>query len=710
MELTSKIYVAGHTGMVGSALLRRLVQKGYSNIITRDFDQLDLRRQDLVEAFFQQEKPEYVFLAAAKVGGILANDTYKAEFIYDNMMIAAHIIHASYQHNVKKLLNFGSSCIYPKFAPQPLKEDYLLSGHLEATNEPYAIAKIAALKLCRYYNDQYKTNFISVMPTNLYGPHDNFNLQTGHVLPALVRKFHLARLLELGDFDAIRDDLACHALGYGQVGRAPSDSQIITALETIGVSKKSVVLWGSGEPFREFLYVDDLATASIFLMQTHNYHDIGECINIGIGQDIKIKELAGLIKKIVGFTGQIIHDVTKPDGTPKKLLDVTRLHNLGWSHATSLEDGLYYVYDWYQKSSSVIKKERGCVMQQIFSYKSILITGGTGSFGKAFIKTILQKFPNLERVIVLSRDEFKQFEMSNMPDFKNNPKLRFFVGDVRDKDRLYRAFDGVDVVIHAAALKQVPSCEYNPFEAVKTNILGAQNVIDAAIDRKVKRVIALSTDKACAPINLYGATKLCSDKLFIAGNVYAGSHDTSFSVVRYGNVAGTRGSVIPFFKDLIAKGTKELPITDFRMTRFWLKLEDAVEMVLMALQVMQGGELFVKKIPSMKITDLAQAMAPDLAMREIGIRPGEKIHELMISREDAKDTIEFDTHYVIAPFFNSFADHYKTRVSNDFEYHSGNNTQWLSLEQMSTMIDELYPEEPLVDFEKRHAPKQHALF
>lgn len=328
------------------------------------------------------------------------------------------------------------------------------------------------------------------------------------------------------------------------------------------------------------------------------------------------------------------------------------------------------------------------------AYKSVLITGGTGSFGNAFIKTILERFDHLERIIILSRDEYKQFIMSNKPEFKDNPKLRFFVGDVRDRNRLYRAFHEVDVVIHAAALKQVPSCEYNPFEAVKTNILGAQNVIEAAIDRNVKRVIALSTDKACAPVNLYGATKLCSDKLFIAGNVYTGSHDTRFSVVRYGNVAGSRGSVIPYFQHLLAKGATELPITDERMTRFWLKLEDAIELVLQALDCMQGGELFVKKIPSMKVTDLAQAVSPGIRLKNVGIRPGEKIHEMMITQEDARRTTEFNNYYVVKPEFKVWGakriNTLKGRpVDADFEYHSGNNDQWLSVKQMQELIQEL---------------------
>ncbi len=323
--------------------------------------------------------------------------------------------------------------------------------------------------------------------------------------------------------------------------------------------------------------------------------------------------------------------------------------------------------------------------------KSVLITGGTGSFGNKFVRTVLENYPEIERIVIYSRDEFKQFEMSNMPDLKGNPKLRLFIGDVRDKERLHRAFDGVDIVIHAAALKQVPSCEYNPFEAVKTNIMGAQNIIDVAIDRNVKKVVALSTDKACSPINLYGATKLCSDKLFIAGNVYVGHHATKFSVVRYGNVAGSRGSVIPFFKKLIASGAKELPITDFEMTRFWLKLENAVKMVITALGIMTGGELFVRKTPSLKITDLAKAMAPGLFLKEIGIRPGEKIHEIMISRDDARHTVEYDDYYIVTPDFEFWRPTITNgnKVDKGFEYHSGNNTEWLTVEQIRNMIDEI---------------------
>jgi UDP-N-acetylglucosamine 4,6-dehydratase/5-epimerase len=325
--------------------------------------------------------------------------------------------------------------------------------------------------------------------------------------------------------------------------------------------------------------------------------------------------------------------------------------------------------------------------------KSILITGGTGSFGKKFTEMVLRDYPEIQRIVIYSRDEFKQFQMSNMPQFVGNEKLRYFIGDVRDEQRLCRAFDGVDIVVHAAALKQVPACEYNPFEAVKTNVIGAENVINAAIDKSVKKVVALSTDKACSPINLYGATKLCSDKLFIAGNAYVGSKETCFSVVRYGNVAGSRGSVIPYFKKLVAEKAKSLPITDVRMTRFWLILEEAVEMVLHALEVMHGGELFVKKIPSMKMTDLAKAIAPDLLIEEVGIRPGEKIHEVMISEEDSMNTLDLGNYYVIMPNMAWWKTaKYESEgkpVPEGFEYHSGTNSDWLTIDQMRELILEL---------------------
>lgn len=326
--------------------------------------------------------------------------------------------------------------------------------------------------------------------------------------------------------------------------------------------------------------------------------------------------------------------------------------------------------------------------------KTILITGGTGSFGKMFVKTVFKQYPDVKKIIIYSRDEYKQFLMQNMPELAPyKEKMRYFIGDVRDLERLLRAFEGVDFVVHAAALKQIPSCEYNPFEAIKTNVLGAQNVVNAAIDRGVKKVVALSTDKACAPVNLYGATKLCSDKLFIAGNAYCGAKETRFSVVRYGNVAGSRGSVIPYFIKLVEEGADELPITDIKMTRFWLKIDSAVEMVVDAFKTMQGGELFVKKIPSMRMPELAQAIAPQLKVKEIGIRPGEKIHEQMITREDARNTLEFDSYYIILPQI-SFDDVHRIYpggklVAPDFEYHSGNNTQWLSVDDMKTLISEL---------------------
>lgn len=349
MQKDEKIFVAGHRGLVGSAILERLRRDGYGNIVTRTSGELDLRRQADVEAFFDLERPQYVFLAAATVGGILANSTYKAEFIYDNIMIAANVIDACYKYKVKKLLNLGSSCIYPKLATQPMKEEDLLTGSLEPTNEPYAMAKIAAIKLCRYYNEQYGTNFISAMPTNLYGPNDNFNLETSHVLPAFIRKFHLAKLLSEELYDEIARDLA------DDNDKPPKDKPAIDEyLLGEGITKDEVTMWGTGEPMREFLYVDDLADASLFLMKDFDYSDVGEIVNVGTGKEIKLKELAGLVKDIVGFNGQIKYDTMKPDGTPRKLLDISRLKSMGFEPATSLTEGIKKVYELYVDSKREI--------------------------------------------------------------------------------------------------------------------------------------------------------------------------------------------------------------------------------------------------------------------------------------------------------------------------------------------------------------------
>jgi UDP-N-acetylglucosamine 4,6-dehydratase (inverting) len=322
--------------------------------------------------------------------------------------------------------------------------------------------------------------------------------------------------------------------------------------------------------------------------------------------------------------------------------------------------------------------------------KSILVTGATGSFGRAFIQTVLQRWPSVRRLVVFSRDELKQFEMSQTLSEQQYPALRYFIGDVRDADRLRRAFEGIDVVIHAAALKQVPAAEYNPFECIKTNILGAQNVIEACLDTGVQRVVALSTDKAAAPINLYGATKLCSDKLFVAANNIKGARDLRFSVVRYGNVMGSRGSVIPFFVN--KRGEGELPITDPRMTRFNISLQEGVEMVLWALERAWGGEIFVPKIPSYRITDVAQAVAPDAAQKVVGIRPGEKLHEEMITPSDAPHTVDMGPYFAILPPGGSYSvEEYceanRARpVQAGFSYNSGSNTDFLSVHELRDMI------------------------
>ncbi len=319
----------------------------------------------------------------------------------------------------------------------------------------------------------------------------------------------------------------------------------------------------------------------------------------------------------------------------------------------------------------------------IFDGRSVLITGGTGSFGKQFVDTVLRE-TTARRVVVFSRDELKQFEMQQR--YPNEPRLRFFIGDVRDYQRLYRAFHEIDLVVHAAALKQVPAAEYNPFEAVKTNVNGAQNVIEAAIEQGVQRVVALSTDKACGPINLYGATKLVSDKLFVAGNAYAGGAVTRFSVVRYGNVVGSRGSVVPLFKSLAPGGT--LPITDEQMTRFWITLDQGVRFVMDCFELMHGGELYVPKIPSMRVVDLAAAIAPEATLKIVGIRPGEKLHEEMISINDARSTVDMDSYYVIQPelewWSNGRID--GPMVPDGFSYASNTNERWLNVEQLREMV------------------------
>lgn len=351
MNKESKIFVAGHKGLVGSAIKRRLEKDGFTNILTREHGELDLTNQAQTMDFFQSEKPDFVFLSAAKVGGIMANQTYPAEFIYQNLMIATNVINASYKTNVKKLMNLGSSCIYPRNAPQPMKEECLLTSELEKTNEAYAMAKIAAIKLCRYYNQQYGTNYISVMPTNQYGIGDNFNMETAHLLPMIMRRFHLAKLLSNGDFDAIRRDLRHYKLGWNLDSRINfSDKKSLeSALNSVGAYADKAVLWGDGSVYREMMCSDDLADACVYLMQNKNYSDIGEHVNITDGTDIQLKDLFELVKSIVGFNGRLEYDKTKPNGTPRKQMDATRIKSLGWQPKIPLDKGITSFYEWYKE-------------------------------------------------------------------------------------------------------------------------------------------------------------------------------------------------------------------------------------------------------------------------------------------------------------------------------------------------------------------------
>jgi GDP-L-fucose synthase len=367
MNKKSKIYIAGHNGMVGSAIWHSLESKGYTGLIGRSSNELDLRNQRGVADFFKKEKPEYVFLAAAKVGGIIANNTDRAEFIYNNLSIQTNIIHQSYLHGVKKLLFLGSTCVYPKESLQPIKEEYLLNSSLEYTNEPYAIAKIAGLKMCESYNIQYGTNFLSVMPTNLYGPNDNFNLEKSHVLPALIRKIHLGKCLEGGDWSSIRKDFNNRPIEC--VDGNTTKESILTILKKHGVivsqnNRIVVEIWGTGKPYREFLWSEEMVDASLFIMNNINFHDLSHWnaideektghqeiinthINIGTGKEISIKRLANIITKTIGFKGKLHFNTDKPDGTMHKLTDVSKLHKLGWHHSIDIEMGIQKYYDWY---------------------------------------------------------------------------------------------------------------------------------------------------------------------------------------------------------------------------------------------------------------------------------------------------------------------------------------------------------------------------
>ena len=357
MNKDDLIYIAGHRGLVGSAIRRLLEERGFQRMLTRTHAELDLTRQEQVERFFETQRPAYVFLAAARVGGIGVNASLPAQFIYDNLAIALNVIHSAWRFGVRRLLNLGSSCIYPKLAPQPLKEEYLLTGPLEPTNEAYAVAKISALKLCRHYNKQYGTKFFSLMPTNLYGPNDNFDFASSHVLPALIRKLHIARLLHAGDFNSIRRDLS-HWSRATAVD-SETERQIVAILEAQGISSGRVTVWGTGAPLREFLHVNDLAEACLLLIEGTHVPETDDFVNVGTGKDITVADLARMIREVVGYDGEVVFDTTKPDGTPRKLLDVSRILQRGWRPKISLKEGIARTYQWYLETTRAEKVEKG---------------------------------------------------------------------------------------------------------------------------------------------------------------------------------------------------------------------------------------------------------------------------------------------------------------------------------------------------------------
>jgi GDP-L-fucose synthase len=354
MNKGDKIFLAGHTGLVGSAIYRKLEEEGYTNIITRTHKELDLCNQAQTEKFFEQERPDYVILAAAKVGGIMANKTYPAEFMYTNLAIGLNVVNACYKFGVKKMLNLGSSCIYPKMATQPMKETELLSGPLEVTNEAYALAKICAIELCKHYNNQYGTNYISLMPTNQYGEGDNYNMQTAHLVPMLIRRFHLAKLLRNKDFEALRKDLKHYKLGWGLDEKLDleSENSIRECLAKVGADPDKVVVWGDGSPLRELMCSDDLADACLYLLENKDYKDIGELVNITSGTDTRVKDLIELVKEIVGYEGDLVYDKSKPNGTPRKLMDATKIKSLGWTPKIGLREGITKTYELYKKALS----------------------------------------------------------------------------------------------------------------------------------------------------------------------------------------------------------------------------------------------------------------------------------------------------------------------------------------------------------------------
>ncbi len=607
------------------------------------FEAMDIEDRAGLERIFSEFQFDAVFNLAARAGvGYSVENPHV--YLTTNAHGTLNLLECQRRHGVRKMVLASTSSLYAG-CPMPFTEEQPVNTPLS----PYAATKKAAELLAHSYHQLHGLDISVVRYFTVFGPAGRPDMS-------------IFRFMRWMDND------------------------------------QPLQLYGDGRQSRDFTFVEDIARGTILAAKSVGY----EIINLGGGrQPVSLQSVIARLEKIMGRTARISNQPPQTADIMETWAEIAKAERLlGWRPVTMLDDGLAKTWEWYQASTRLAATGKNLTPSfpmntsppDNLTGKSVLVTGGTGSFGKAFVAALLREHPGVRRVVVYSRDELKQFDMAQTFPQTKDGRIRYFIGDVRDGDRLRRACEGVDIIVHAAALKQVPTAEYNPMECIKTNIYGAEHVVEAALDLAVETVVALSTDKAAAPINLYGATKLCSDKLFIAANNFRGKRKTRFSVVRYGNVLGSRGSVIPFFLERRRTGT--LPITDPRMTRFNISLTEGVALVRHAIEAARGGEIFVPKIPSYRILDVAEAIGPGCKRETVGIRPGEKIHEEMITESDSFSTVDCGPHFaILSPNYHYTVDDYiaqtgARRVIEGFRYNSGENTDWLSVEQLRELIRE----------------------